>query len=115
MASDPTNAQLMAAYAAQWTYGGQAHGIQGMLLAPYVDDSVRGVIHTMALGYVIVDRRLSSQDHSIGLYAPGGAGPLGQPSALFDPSIYAKFDAQPGVSRIADSGDIVFYDVRGLY
>jgi hypothetical protein len=114
VATDPSNAMLLTAYAQQVTYSGQAHGIQGMLLAPRVDDSVQDVLTTMGIRYVVVDRRVRSLDHSVGFYAPGGAGPLAAVGDLFDPAVYGKFDTQPWASRIADSGAIVIYDVEGL-
>jgi uncharacterized membrane protein len=112
IATDQSNALFMATYGRQLTYTGQERGVQGLFFAPTADASVLDVLRTAQPQYVVFDQRLRSWDHLVGVFPPGGAGPLGPPSPLLDPATLAKFDAMDGVSRIADSGNIVVFDMR---
>jgi hypothetical protein len=114
IATDPTNAELLLAYAEQRPATTAAHGIRAMLYSATVDDSTREILAYAQARYVLVDRRLNSWDHLIGVYPRGGLGDAADPPRLFDPSVYGKFDTQPTVSRLLDAGDIVLYDVEAL-
>jgi hypothetical protein len=114
IATDPSNALMLAAYGQQIPFSGQARGIQRMLLAPYFDASSSTVLRGIGADYVVLDRRVRSLDHGSGFYPPGGSGPLSAPSPIFDAAVLAKLDTLPGVQRIADSGNVVVYDVRAL-
>jgi hypothetical protein len=114
MFTDPSNTLMMGAYGQQIPYTGTAGGVQAMLLAPYVDETSVAVVQRLGARYVVLDRRARSWDHSLGFYPPGGAGPLSTPSPDLDPAIVGKLEGLDGVNRIADSGNVVVYDVRGL-
>jgi hypothetical protein len=111
--TDQSNALFLTDYAREVAYTGQERGTQGLFFAPTIDASVLDVLRTVQPQYIVFDRRQRSWDHLVGFFPPGGAGPLGSPSPLMDPSATAKFDSYGGVDRIADSGNIVVYAVRG--
>jgi hypothetical protein len=114
IALDPSNALMFGAYGRQRVYTGQPYGVQAMLLTRNVDASVQSVLRALDVRYVVVDRRARSWDHTTGFYPAGGIGPLSRPSDPLDQSVYQKFDGQPDVNRLVDSGNVVVYDVRGL-
>jgi hypothetical protein len=62
----------------------------------------------------VLDRRTRSLDHGSGFYPPGGDGPLSAPSPSFSDAVVDKFEPLPGINRLADSGNIVVYDLSGV-
>ena len=113
VATDESNAMLLALYGQQWTWSGSAHGIRRMIGAPTVDSGALAALSSVGARYVVMDRRSQSADHLVGIYPlPGSSGPT--PNQLIDPAAFAKFDAEPDVSRVADSGNIVVFDVSRL-
>ena len=113
VATDESNALLLATYGQQFTYSGQAGGFRFLLTAPAVDAGVRSILTNIKARYVVVDRRLQSADHLVGIYPVPGTAPL-QPSEMIDPAVTGKWDLQTTVNRIADTGDLVVYDVSKL-
>jgi hypothetical protein len=113
VATDESNGLLLATFGQQFTYSGQAGGFRFLLTAPTVDAGVRSILTNIKARYVVVDRRLQSADHLVGIYPVPGSVPL-QPNELIDPVVTGKWDLQTSVSRIADTGDIVVYDVSKL-
>jgi hypothetical protein len=112
IATDDSNALLLLAYGDQVPLSGAPNGIQSVFLSRTMDSTVDQILDAVHVRYLVVDRRLQSFDRTVGLF-PAPAGPT-QPGQLLDPAAYAKFDARTDVSRIADSGDIVVYDVHLL-
>jgi hypothetical protein len=113
VAASDADAFLLATYGQQRSWTGFARGIRAMLFAPEVNPSVRLILAGVEAEYVVVDRRLQSFDLLAGYYPAPGPDPLA-PSQLLDPIVSNKFDSHPDVSRIADTGDIVVYDVSRL-
>jgi hypothetical protein len=66
----------------------------------------------MDVEYIVFDRRLNSWDNMLGMYFNPIEGRY--ESIWITPNAYLKFDAEPEVSRLYDSGNIKIYDVRGL-
>jgi hypothetical protein len=112
--TDPSNALMFAAYGREFPFSGPARGVQSVLLAPYVDASTFTILDAVGTRYVVFDRRTRSLDHGSGFYPPGGAGPLSAPSPLFSTAVVDKFEQLPGMDRIADSGNIVVYNLSGV-
>lgn len=74
-------------------------------------DSV--LVKAQAIGYILVDLRLSQSLPASGQYFPGadpGAGRYTRPLPMAG---LTKFSTIPGVNRLYDAGDIVIYDLRG--
>lgn len=71
------------------------------------------LVKAQAIGFILVDRRLSQSLPASGQYFPGvdpGADQYTSPLPLAG---LTKFNAIPGVDRLYDAGDIVVYDLRG--
>jgi hypothetical protein len=64
--------------------------------------------------YVLVDRRLSTALPLVGVYTERGESRGGRLTEPIDPAALGKYDAEPGVSRLYDSGNIQIYDVSDL-
>lgn len=111
--TDESNALLLAVYGQQTPWLGFANGIRAMLAAPTVDSGARAVLVGVQADYVVVDRRTQSADHLVGIYPLRGPG-APDSSQLLDPRVSGKFDVEPDVDRLVDSGNIVVYDVRKL-
>jgi hypothetical protein len=113
MPTDESNAMLLAAYGHQAPWLGQSNGIRRMLGAPSVDSGAVAALTFVGAQYVVLDRRVQSADHLLGVYPlPRSQAP--DPRELIDPAAFAKFDFEPNVNRVADSGNIVVYDVGKL-
>src|SRR5207237_1352212 len=91
-----------------------ARGVQSALVAPFVDPSTVSALDAVGTRYVVFDQRTRSLDHGSGFYPPGGIGPLSAPSPLFSTAVVNKFEPLPGINRLADSGNIVVYDLSGV-
>jgi hypothetical protein len=113
-ATDTTNARLLLAYGEQRPYTGAKYGIKAMLRSRRVGRSEQYILQLTNVRYIAYDRRVISWDHMIGVYFNHLVSGFSQETELIEPQQYAKFDAQKGVSRIFDSGNIIMYDVKGL-
>ena len=71
------------------------------------------LLRRLGIRYVLVDRRRVSEDALAGYFFTTDISPPSW-SRVFGPRSVHKFDRQPAVSRLYDSGNIVVYDVRGL-
>jgi hypothetical protein len=111
IAADRSNALVLLAYGNERPITGEAGGVHSMLATQYFDQSVVESLTTVGAQYAVVDRRPVSWDHLVGQFPPGGLDRASQPE-LADPAEYQKFDDQPNISRIFDSGSILVYDTR---
>lgn len=109
MAADLTNGLFLLAEAEQIILTGQAHGVQDLIRSESFGRSEKGVIHSLDLNYVIVDRRLGSWDAMMGLYFD-----TFKRQKELTPKAFEKFASLPNVNRILDTGDIVIYDVNEI-
>ncbi|HEU5098937.1 MAG TPA: hypothetical protein VFU22_07960 [Roseiflexaceae bacterium] len=113
-ATDASNARLLLAFGQQHPYTGERYGIRDMLLSGRVGWAETEILQTMAVQYVLVDRRVISWDQLVGYYFNrAGTGDI-QQEQLLEPNVYRKFDKQQYVSRFYDSGNIVIYDVGAV-
>ncbi|MGE5141641.1 MAG: hypothetical protein ACM3JD_19420 [Rudaea sp.] len=112
IASDPSNMHFLLTYGNQWPFSGNAYGIQSMMQATAIDQSVVSIIRSTGVRYILVDKRQISADQLVGVYLDRPSDPAD--SALLSRKVYGKWDGQAGVSRIYDSGNIVIYDVSAL-
>lgn len=111
--TDESNAMLLGLYGRQYSSSGPAGGVRRMLLTPTLDPGAIGALVTVNAQYVVMDRRVQSGDHLVGIY-PLLPFQSNAPSQFIDPQAIAKFTSDPDVSRIADSGDILVFDVSKL-
>jgi hypothetical protein len=109
-----SNGLLMLAYGEQHAYAGNWPDTDDILETPDMPEWQKQTLQRWQIQFFAVDRRLISQNNMAGLYFDQtGGGPI-PITELFPPEIYEKFDRQPSVSRIFDSGNIVIYDVKVL-
>jgi hypothetical protein len=114
-AADRTNRNLLGTYGGQEPVSDYNDGTvtAQVFLSPTFDDADRSILRQGNVRYLLVDRRLSTALPLVGVYFEDGepSTPPGRPvpAAWLD-----KFDAEPGVSCIYDSGDIRVYDVGAL-
>jgi hypothetical protein len=116
--ADRVNRILMSTYGQQnlvTTYETRLP-VRALYLSPDVGPRVREIVTKGGIQYLVVDRRLSTAPPVVGHYFDrgekvrrGDAGDL-----PLDPQLLAKFDHDPSISRIFDSGNIQLYDVTGL-
>ncbi len=111
-AVDVSNMHFMLLNGNQLPLTGYAYGIQQMLNAKSVNPSVLGILKTIGVRYVVVDRRQISSDQMVGVFLNPATNQVGE--QVLDRQVYEKFDQQKNVSRILDSGNIVIYDVGAL-
>jgi hypothetical protein len=114
VAVDQSNAIIMLLHGRQQPLTGQARGIRDMIFTRLVDDSVVTILRNAGVQYVIVDRRRASWDHLIGIYPAQSPQEASDTENWLNPASLAKFDDNAAVHRIADSGNIVIYDVEAL-
>jgi hypothetical protein len=116
MLADRTNRQIMGAYAAEDMvvgYTGDLHVAQ-VFFSTEFGPVERAILRGKGVRYLLIDRRLSSALPMVGVYLERNEPNNYRHTTPIAPEALAKFDRQPGVSRIFDSGDIVIYDVGDL-
>ena len=112
--SDEVNGRLMLAYGEQSGYVGRFPYVYDLLRTPTFTPLLYGVMQEWDLDYAVVDRREIAWDNMAG-YFFDRVDTQGQSTATWsDPAVYEKFDRQPLVSRIMDTGTVVIYDVADL-
>jgi hypothetical protein len=112
-AADPSTAAQLLTYGDQFPLTGEARGIRSALFITRMDPSVPEIFRAAQVQFVAVDRRLISGTPLVGIYPPRpGVDP--DQDVLMDRRAIAKFDQQPGVLRILDSGNIVMFDIGVL-
>jgi hypothetical protein len=117
MVADRVNRILMATYGQQQlvtTYETRLP-VRRLYLSADIGPTQRQIVREGGIEYLLIDRRLSTGPPVVGHYFDRGERVvIGPPDRPLDPQILAKFDHQPDVSRIYDSGEIQLYDVSAL-
>jgi hypothetical protein len=117
MVADRVNSILMSTYGQQelvTTYETRLP-LRRLYLVPEVGPVQRKIVHDGQIKYLVIDRRLSTGLPTVGHYYDRGERRiLGSRWVPLDPQILAKWDGQPDVSRVFDSGNIQLYDVSAL-
>jgi hypothetical protein len=114
VAADSSNALLLLAYGDQLAYSGRNDGFEEVIAASPLADWQLRLLQRERIEYILVDRRRVSWDSMAGYYFVPPANRVAPGEEYVDPGVNAKFESQPGVSRIFDSGDIVVYDMRPI-
>jgi hypothetical protein len=112
--ADVANCRYLLAYGMQYPLCGSEWQTQLLLSAKNIGPGELQLIRDAQLRYVLVDRRLVSQDDMAGYYFDQTGGGSLPASLLLAPEVYAKFDVEVPVSRLLDSGYIVLYDEKAL-
>lgn len=112
--TDRTNRLLLATYGRQHpiSAAGDHVNVRAVFFARQFGPNEINRLREANVPYAVVDERLSSSLPFVGVYAERGelalTGPHRQP---IDPVVLTKYDGQPGVDRVFDSGDLKVYDL----
>jgi hypothetical protein len=112
MAVDASNAKLIAAYGEQYPFTRRRYGVRSFFFSTSTfGRTERTMIQKTGVRYILVDRREISWDHMTGIYFNRVVEDRYEDTELIDRRAYTRLDAQPNVSRLFDSGNIVIYNV----
>jgi hypothetical protein len=90
---------------------GTSPNIGEIILYPGLTPDMVDVLTGNDIRYIVMDRRRVRDDKAVGYFFTSGRA---ERAGLFPTTWTSKFDRQPGVSRIYDSGDLAIYDIGGL-
>ncbi|HET9899596.1 MAG TPA: hypothetical protein VFR46_00785 [Actinomycetes bacterium] len=96
------------------TGAGDRVNLRPVFFAPELGAEEVASLKVGRVKYVLVDRRLSSALPLVGVYTERGESRGGRLTEPIDPAALGKYDVEPGVSRLYDSGNIQIYDVSGF-
>lgn len=115
--TDRTNKILMGSYGDQYVVNGLSDhlDVSVIIVNTQISTYLLEILQRGQIRYVVVDRRLGEQIPVLGLYVEQGETDGFHHTTPLDQAALNKFDGVKGVLRVFDSGDIVIYDVRGLY
>ena len=114
MAADESNARLMLAYGDQYPLTGKKDGTKALIYAGQIGRGETEILQVTGVRFVVMDHRLKSWDTMAGLYFDRAGSDAAHANDLMNPDSYLKFDRDPSVSRVLDSGMITIYDVGAL-
>ena len=114
IAADRINTLLLATYGRMRPVTHQYDHLymSPIFVSPDIGPGERALMAQVGLRYLLVDDRLSTGLPGVGVYFEAGEPGGGTYRTPIPLSALSKFDGQPDVSRIFDSGDIQIYDVR---
>ena len=115
--ADRVNQFLMATYGRQDTVNTYQTRLplRRLYLSTQIGPTQRDIVAEDGIQYLVIDRRLTTGPPVVGYYFDRGESRLtGGADQALDPQILNKFDQQPDISRIFDSGAIQLYNVSAL-
>ena len=107
---DESNARQLLAQG-QLAFVGSSPNVSEVIQHPTLTPLMVTVLTENRLRYVVMDRRRIRDEKTVGYFF---ASDRAARAGIFPRTWYAKFDRQPGVSRVFDSGDLAIYDVSRL-
>jgi hypothetical protein len=113
VAVDESNARQMLVIGNQYSLTGSVGGIKRLLQTEKLQTGEMQTLEVMDVEYVVFDRRFTSWDNMLGVYFNPIEGRFH--ADWLDPAAHLKFDNEPYVDRLYDSGNIFIYDVRKLH
>jgi hypothetical protein len=108
--ADQSNARLLLAQG-QFAFTGSSPNVEHVILHPIFTPGMYTIVTVQGLRYVVMDRRQIRDDRTVGYFF---ASDRAARAGIFPRTWYQKFDRQPGVSKVLDSGDLAIYDVSRL-
>jgi hypothetical protein len=108
--ADESNARQLLAHG-QIALAGSSPNVFDVLQYPNLTPLMVSVLTENRLRYVVMDRRRIREDKTVGYFF---ASDRAARAGIFPRTWYTKFDRQPGVSRVFDSGDLAIYDLSRL-
>lgn len=115
VAASATSALMLLAHGQQESLSSWQYDIYDITTSPTLGPNQLDLLRRARAGYLVFDRRKIGFDNMRGLYFNRDEQAfLSVYTERFDTSLTHKFDDNPDVDRIYDSGDIMLYDVRRL-
>ncbi|HET7636226.1 MAG TPA: hypothetical protein VFK93_00950, partial [Candidatus Limnocylindria bacterium] len=116
VAADRVNRLLLGSYGGERVVFHAADGIETwqLFLTPGVGEPEVARLSRARIEYLMIDRRLSRSLPLVPFYYEEGEIAQARHSEPISPATLGKWDGQPRVNRIFDSGDLQLYDVRAL-
>ncbi len=116
MIADRVNRVLMSVYGRQTlvTPYETRVPVRNLYISLEVGPTQEQIVRAAEIEYLVADQRLTTGSPVVGHYFDRGeTQQLGEPEPL-DPAFLEKFDNEPDISRIFDSGNVRIYDVSAL-
>jgi hypothetical protein len=114
MGADNSNARLMQAYGEQYALAGSEFGIQHLYTGDTIGSGEIEVIQVSGIDYLVFPYPYESWNQLRGLFFNPEEGQAGDEDGFPQPFVVEKFDQNPDVERLLDTGNVVIYDIRGL-
>lgn len=108
--ADESNARLLIVRR-QIPLTGSSPNIGEVILYPGLTPEMVDVLMGNDIRYIVMDRRRVRDDKAVAYFFTSRRA---EAAGLLPSAWTSKFDRQPGVSRIYDSGDLAIYDIGGL-
>lgn len=108
--ADESNARQLLAQG-QIAFAGSSPNVSDVIGFATLTPPMVTVLTENRLRYVVMDRRRIRNEKTVGYFF---ASDRAARAGILPRTWYAKFDRQPGVSRVFDSGDLAIYDVSRL-
>jgi hypothetical protein len=114
IAADRVNRLLLGAYGVQHVVFRSSEGVDTwpLFLSPGIGQNEVARLQRLGLEYLLIDRRLAQSLPLFGFYYEEGEIASERHTTAIPAAFLAKWDADPAVDRIFDSGDLQIYDVR---
>jgi hypothetical protein len=107
--ADETSGRLLALRGFTNVHAGREPGVSDLLSSGRLPAWQRRYLARERVEYVVLDRRRSSADNTVGYFFPRPA----EPQAFYPGDVRGKFAPLPGAARVYDSGDVVVYALGG--
>jgi hypothetical protein len=117
MVADRVNRILLSAYGEQDMVTTYQTGlaVRRLYLSTQILPNDRAIVRDGEIRYLVADQRLTTALPVVGHYFDRGEEVVvGVHKEPLDPLFFSKFDKQPDVSRVFDSGNIQIYDIGAL-
>jgi hypothetical protein len=116
IAADRVNRLLLGSYGVEQVVFAHSEGVETweLFLSSGIGKDEQATLEAIHLSYLMIDRRLSGSLPLFGFYYEEGEIAAGPYTAPISPDLLGKWDRDPAVDRIFDSGDLQVYDVRRL-
>ena len=105
--ADPSNARLLL-WQGEIAYAGGNPNLNDILRQPLLASWMVDQLREKQVRFLVMDRRRISQNQTFGNYF---FSPRAARLGLYSAAAYAKFDRQPGISKVYDSGNVSIYDL----
>ena len=116
IAADRVNRLLLGSYGMQRVVLHHSEGVETwqLFLSPGIGRAEQATLVQINLAYLLIDRRLSDSLPLLGFYYEEGEIFNERHTSPISPAVLGKWDTDPAVDRVFDSGHLQVYDVRRL-